>query len=308
MAPKTGPQNCPQCGTPAPPASGGRAFCGSCGQHLIFCRVCGGANLAWSDFCHNCGKPVDKQPSEDSSKLVSPASVKSLPTEKVAIERMHLCVSCKKAIGEGESYCSYCGTKQVISHPEAQAQLDPHTMKVAVTMLARITEAKDHAEYSIVDELTTTIGEVALGKEKPHDAHELSFSDQLRLLTLVFEYTRDKVVYKGEVFGEHVRWSWETVKTGGDCDCKVVLLATMLASLAFRRMHLLVLPPGKYLDTKEGGEKMMQGHVMLEVELSERARLIRVNLDPSCPDCDVDEIPETLQPFLQNFYRVPIVP
>ena len=180
-------------------------------------------------------------------------------------------------------------------------------MKVAVTMLDRITKAKDHPEYSVVDELTTMIGEVALGKEKPHDANELSFSDQLRLLTLVFEYTRDKVGYKGEVFGEHVRWSWETVKTGGDCDCKVVLLATMLASLAFRRMHLLVLPPGKYLDTKGGGEKAMQGHVMLEVELSERAKLIRVSLDPSCPDCDVDEVPESLQPFLQNFYRVPII-
>jgi hypothetical protein len=181
-------------------------------------------------------------------------------------------------------------------------------MKVAVTMLARITEAKDHPEYPVIDELTTTkIAKVALGKEKPYDAHELSFSDQLRLLALVFEYARDYVAYKGEAFGEHVRWAWETIKTGGDCDCKVVLLATMLASLAFRRMHLLVLPPGKYLDTKGGGEKPMQGHVMLEVELSERTRLIRVNLDPSCPDCDVNEIPETVRPFLQNFYRIPVV-
>jgi hypothetical protein len=114
------------------------------------------------------------------------------------------------------------------------------------------------------------------------------------------------VVYKGEAFGEHVRWPWETVKTGGDCDCKVVLLATMLASLAFRRMHLLVLPPGKYLDTKTGGQRTVKGHVVLEVELSEETRTIRVRLDPSCPDCDVDEIPETTQPFLQNFYRVPV--
>jgi hypothetical protein len=251
---------------------------------------------------------MEKESAELSSKLSSQAPVKSIPTEQVAIQRMHLCLTCKKAIGEGEPFCSYCGTKQEISHAEVQAQLDPHTMKVAVTMLARITEAKDHPEYSAIDELTTTIGEVALGKEKPHDAHELSFTDQLRLLTLVFEYTRDKVGYKGEVFGEHVRWPWETLKTGGDCDCKVVLLATMLASLAFRRMHLLVLPPGKYLDTKGGGERTMQGHVMLEVELSERDRLIRANLDPSCADCDVDEIPETMRPFLQNFYRVPIVP
>ena len=265
--------------------------------------------MAWSDFCHNCGKRIEKEPVISSPELASsPPPVKPRPTEQVAIERMHLCTSCKKTIGEGEPFCSYCGAKQAVPVAEGQAQLDPHTMKAAVTMLARITEAKDHPEYSAIDELTTTIGEVALGNEKPHDALELSFTDQLRLLTLVFEYTRDKVSYKGETFGEHIRWSWETLKTGGDCDCKVVLLATMLASLAFRRMHLLVLPPGKYLDTRSSGETTMQGHVMLEVELYDKSRLVRVNLDPSCPDCDVDEIPETVQPFLQNFYRIPIVP
>jgi len=241
--------------------------------------------------------------------VLRPEEPPSAPSAKPQIERMRLCTSCKQTIGESEPFCSYCGAKQVLPRAEEpQAALDPRTMKVAITMLARVTEAKDHPEYSVIDQLTTLIGEVALSKEKPHDAHELSFPDQLRLLTLVFEYTRDKVSYKGEAFGEHVRWPWETVKTGGDCDCKVVLLATMLASLAFRRMHLLVLPPGKYLDTKGIGEKTMQGHVMLEVELSEGTRLIHVKLDPSCPDCDVDEIPETVQPLLQNLYRIPIVP
>jgi predicted amidophosphoribosyltransferase len=310
MAPKTGPLKCPQCGTDVSIAHafGGRAFCGGCGQQLIFCRACGGANLELSNFCHNCGKPIEKESSEFSSRPGVQAQIKSAAIKEVPIERMHLCASCKKAIGEGEPFCSYCGARQAASHTEAQAQLDPRTMKVAVTMLARITEAKDHPEYSVIDELTTMIGEVAVGNEKPHDAHELSFSDQLRLLTLVFEYTRDKVSYKGETFGEHIRWSWETIKTGGDCDCKVVLLATMLASLAFRRMHLLILPQGKYVDVKDGGEIPMQGHVILEVELSERSRLVRVSLDPSCPDCDVDEIPETVRPLIQNFYRVPVIP
>jgi len=175
-------------------------------------------------------------------------------------------------------------------------------------MLARITEAKDHPEYiSIIDQDATTIAEVALGKEKPYDAYELSFQDQLRLLALVFVYTRDRIRYKGESFGELVRWPWETIKSGGDCDCKVVLLATMLANLAFRRMHLLVLPSGTYLDTKQGEEKKIQGHAMLEVELTDKNRLIRVTLDPSCPDCDVDEIPESVRPFLQNFYRIPVI-
>ena len=274
--------------------------------------------MVWSVFCHNCGTPLGNVPS-DQSKIalagkgaISEKSVSPLPTSEPRsmpqIEKMRLCASCNKAIGDSERFCSYCGTKQVILHAEPQTSLDPYTMKTAVAMLAKITEAKDHSEYSTIDQLTTMIGEIALGKEKPHDANELIFSDQLRLLTLVFEYTRDKVGYKGEAFGEYIRWPWETIKTGGDCDCKVVLLATMLASLAFRRMHILVLPPGTYLDTKENRERKMQGHVMLEVELSEKNRTIRVMLDPSCQDCDVDEIPETVKPFLQNLYRIPIIP
>jgi hypothetical protein len=220
---------------------------------------------------------------------------------------MRLCTVCNRAIGEGELFCSYCGAKQAVVHAEAEVSLDPVAMRLAVAMLARVTEAKDQPEYTAIDELTTMIAEVALGKGKPQDANELSFSDQLRLLTLVFEYTRDKVGYKGQAFGEHVRWPWETVKTGGDCDCKVVLLATMLASLAFRKIHLLVLPPGNYLDRKKGGEKKIQGHVMLEIELSDKGGTTPVRLDPSCPDCDVDEIPESVQPFLQNCYRIPVL-
>ena len=155
--------------------------------------------------------------------------------ETTFVERMHNCQSCGKAIGADEPFCRYCGAKQIlIEEVGIQPILDPRTMRVALTMLSRVVEAKDHPEYSEVDELTTTIGAVALGGEKPQDAQELSFQDELRLLTLVFEYARDKVIYKGESFGEHVRWPWETMKTGGDCDCKVVLLASMLASLALR--------------------------------------------------------------------------
>jgi Mn-dependent DtxR family transcriptional regulator len=227
--------------------------------------------------------------------------------ESAFVERMRNCVSCKRTIGADEPFCSYCGIKQVAVKKETQA-LDPHTMKVTLTMLSRVIEAKDHPEYSEIDQLTTTIGKVALGGEKPQDAQELSFQDQLRLLTLVFEYSRDKVVYKGETFGEHVRWPWETIKTGGDCDCKVVLLASMLASLAFRRMYVLVLPAGTYVDTETNKERSMQGHAILEVELSDKGRRVPVRLDPSCADCDVDEMAAPVEPLLSNFYRVPIIP
>jgi len=228
--------------------------------------------------------------------------------ESAFVERMRNCVTCKRTIGADEPFCSYCGAKQAAVKKDAQASLDPRTMKITLTMLNRVIEAKDHPEYSEIDQLTTTIGNVALGREKPQDAQELTFQDQLRLLTLIFEFARDKVVYKGETFGEYVRWPWETIKTGGDCDCKVVLLASMLASLAFRRMYLLVLPPGTYLDTQTSKEKSMQGHAILEVELSDKGRPVPVRLDPSCSDCDVDEMAAAVEPLLSNFYRVPIIP
>jgi hypothetical protein len=233
---------------------------------------------------------------------------KGLPQkESTFIERMRNCVACKRTIGAEERFCSYCGAKQIREEEKLQASLDPRTLKVILTMLSRVTEAKEHPEYSAIDQLTTTIGKVALGGEKPQDAQELSFQDQLRLLTLVFEYTRDKVIYKGETFGEHVRWPWETLSTGGDCDCKVVLLASMLASLAFRRMQFLVLAGGTYIDAQTGKETSVAGHTILEVDLSDKDRRLPVRLDPSCIDCDVDEISETVRPFLSNFYRVPIL-
>jgi len=229
--------------------------------------------------------------------------------ETTFVERMRNCQSCGKTIGADEPYCRYCGTKQILMEETAQQPiLDPRTMKVALTMLSRVVEAKEHPEYSAIDELTTTIGAVALGGEKPQDAQELSFKDQLRLLSLVFEYSRDRVIYKGETFGEYVRWPWETLKTGGDCDCKVVLLASMLASLAFRRMHFLILPPGTYLDASTLEKRKLPGHALLEVELLDGSKMIPLRLDPSCIDCDVDEISGSIKPFLPSFYRIPIIP
>ncbi len=359
MAPKSGPQNCPQCGAYAP---AGQKFCRGCGQVLNFCVICGATNLAWSGFCHNCGtrlvarsppaptpvtsrpKPAVPRPTVDRKETTDGKVLKyleehhgeisinkgskelgiselelveslnrlsakgSIDRERApVIERMRICSSCKKVIAEGERFCSYCGRKQDILRAEPQASLDPHTLKVTLTMLSRITEAKEHSEYSSIDQLTTLIADVALGKEKPHDAQELSFSDQLRLLTLVFEYARDKVGYKGETFGEYVRWPWETIKTGGDCDCKVVLLASMLASLAFRRMHLLVLPGGAYADIHQGLDRHVQGHAILEAELADKGRTVPIRLDPSCGDCDVDEISDSIRPLLPNFYRIPIL-
>jgi DNA-binding Lrp family transcriptional regulator len=228
--------------------------------------------------------------------------------ETAFVERMRNCHTCNKTIGADEPYCRYCGAKQILIETEPRAILDPRTMKVALVMLSRVVEAKDHPEYSVVDELTTTIGAVALGGEKPQDAQELSFQDQLRLLTLVFEYSRDKVIYKGESFGEYVRWPWETMKTGGDCDCKVVLLASMLASLAYRRMHFLILPPGTYLDANTHEKKKLPGHALLEVELVDGEKSVPVRLDPSCVDCDVDDISRSVKSFLPSFYRIPIIP
>jgi len=363
MAPKST-QKCPQCGTVA---QVGQNFCGFCRQRLTFCQVCSATNLAWSRFCHNCGKALGAPPAvrEGAPRPSVPSQVPPARTVKTndeidklvmnylqehrgemstsrasqelhisqvdltqsisrlqghgliqreapPIERMRVCASCKKTIGEGEPFCSYCGSKQVAhTVEESQTPLDPHALEVGLKMRDMILGAKDHEEYSYsVDKVTTEMGKIALGEEKSKelDADQLHFQDQLRLLTLVFEYARDYVPYKGETFGEHIRWPWETMETGGDCDCKIVLLASMLDCLAFRRMYLRILPPGTYRDSSTKRETRMQGHVILEVELKgdETGSRRPVLLDPSCTDCDVNEIPESLKSFL--LYSIPVIP
>ena len=195
---------------------------------------------------------------------------------------------------------------QVIELEALRQALDPTTLKAILEMLSKVKNAKKHRQYGKIDTLTSQMAEIALGPDKPRDASNLDFRDQLKLLTLVFEYVRDQVPYKGEPFGGLIRWPWETLKTGGDCDCKSVTLAAMLESLGFRKLVLSVLPPGKYVDAKTGETKHVEGHVFLEVGLVKDEQTIWVRLDPSCPDCDVDDLPEAFSPFIPNFYRVPI--
>jgi hypothetical protein len=73
-------------------------------------------------------------------------------------------------------------------------------------------------------------------------------------------------------------------------------------------MYFLVLPAGTYVDTQTNKERSMHGHAILEIELSDKGRRVPVRLDPSCADCDVDEMAASVEPLLSNFYRVPIIP
>lgn len=296
MSPIARGSKCPQCGARTVE---GQIYCGGCGTLLIFCGACGAANLHDTQFCHVCGQPLKQ------AKIQAdiPSQVQA-PT----VERMRICPSCKKVIGAREPFCSYCGKKMRAVHEEFQPVLDRRTMKVMDLMVEKVIEAKNYPEYKLVDERSSEIADVALRENQPRDAQELSFSDQRRLLALVFEYTRDKVPYKGESFGDYVRWPWETLKTGGDCDCKVVLLASLMSCLNYRKMFILVLPAGTYLNSKEGKEERIQGHALLEVVLDDGDREIPVRLDPSCEYCDIDEIPDSITPFMSNFYRMPIMP
>jgi hypothetical protein len=85
------------------------------------------------------------------------------------------------------------------------------------------------------------------------------------------------------------------------------MLASMLASLAFRRMHFLILPPGTYVEATTHEKRKLSGHALLEVELLDGSKTVPVRLDPSCVDCDVDEISSSVKPFLSSFYRIPII-
>ena len=73
-------------------------------------------------------------------------------------------------------------------------------------------------------------------------------------------------------------------------------------------MHYLILPPGAYLDTVTREKRKLQGHALLEVELLDGSKTVPITLDPSCIDCDVDEISSSMKPFLSSFYRIPIIP
>jgi len=199
--------------------------------------------------------------------------------------------------------------KKSIEFPEVEelkSTLDPLTLTVTVQMLAAIRDAKTNPEYAKIDRLTSRICEIALDGEKPRDAAQLDFKDQLKLSTLIFEFVRDKVPYKGEPFGGLIRKPWETLEIGGDCDCKVVLLSTMLDNLGFRKLMLSVLPPGKYSDSKRAETTKLEGHVFIEAGLTKDEKTVWVRMDPSCPDCGLDELPDTYTLFSRNFYRVPI--
>ena len=244
---------------------------------MMRCSHCGASNIFEAMFCHRCGMS-----------LVSPtARVTPVPpSPEIPTER-------REAL-------------QVIELEALRHTLDPATLKAILEMLGKVKDAKKHPQYERIDTLTSQIAEIALGPDKPRDASNLDFRDQLKLTALLFEYVRDQVAYKGEPFGGLIRWPWETLKTGGDCDCKSVTLAAMLESLGFRKLILSVLPPGRYLDGKTGVTKNVEGHVFVEVGLVKEEQTIWVRLDPSCPDCDVDDLPEAYSVFMPNFYRVPI--
>jgi len=212
-------------------------------------------------------------------------------------------------IGARETFCSYCGVKVTIVREKPQ--LDPPTLTVALTMIDRVTKAHHHTEYNEIDQRTARLGDALFQEGQARDVQELSLDDQYDILDGVFKIVRDDVPYRPDVFGEHVRWPWETLIAGGDCDCKVVLLAAMLASVGFRRMWIWILAPGTYFDPKQQDQKKIEGHVFLEVELSDRGkrepRRLR-KVDPSCEDCSVGEISESIEPFLENFYKIPIFP
>lgn len=197
-----------------------------------------------------------------------------------------------------------------IIREDLQPVIDRRTMKVVDLMVERVIDAKNHPEYKQVDERSFEIANVALKSGQPRDAEQLSFTDQLRLLALEFEYARDKVPYRGESFGEYVRWPWETLMRGGDCDCKVVLLASLLNCLNYRMMYFLVLPGGSYVDTELNEEKRTEGHALLEVVLKDGEKEVPVILDPSCDGCEVDEIENSMAPLFWSakFVRTPIMP
>lgn len=122
-------------------------------------------------------------------------------------------------------------------------------------------------------------------------SYQIPVNMQKEVVTSIFYYVRDNIKTRvEEPFGEKVRWPWSTVNEGGDCDCKTVLLASMLIHLGFR-VGIVVIPPSPGI-----------GHTFVSVRLlsSKNREDYWWNLDASDYRCEPKQISPEYKSRLDN--------
>lgn len=98
-------------------------------------------------------------------------------------------------------------------------------------------------EFIEVSKRTDYLFKQATNLERTVTSYHISKEMQKEAIRSIFHYVRDDVKTRvEEPFGERVRWPWTTMREGGDCDCKTVLIASMLVHLGFD-VRIVIVPP-----------------------------------------------------------------
>jgi hypothetical protein len=134
--------------------------------------------------------------------------------------------------------------------------------------------------------------------ERTVTSYQIPIDSQEDVIKDIFIYVRDQVKTRiEEPFGEKVRWPWNTMNEGGDCDCKSVLLASMLAYLGFD-VRILVIPPNLHM-----------GHSFISVYLKGPTRGTETwwNLDPSDYRSSINAISPDYERYKKNAYIIDLI-
>lgn len=114
---------CPNCNAEVPLTS---AFCSNCGAKMVpqtpvapavsgrVCPACGSPVEEGQRFCTNCGSGIPvapAAPAAPAAPVVPEVSPAAPPAEEYVQEEVRQCGTCGAVLGEGQMYCTNCGSK-----------------------------------------------------------------------------------------------------------------------------------------------------------------------------------------------------
>ena len=136
------------------------------------------------------------------------------------------------------------------------------------------------------------------GLKGTYTAYQMPLELAMNTVNSVFTFVRDEVNIRiEEPFGEKVRWPWETLREGGDCDCKTVLLGSMLVHLGFE-VEIAVIPRV---------DELKAAHCYTTVRLLDDGKTQWISLDPSDQRCAIGEISPVYEVYKDQEIRLSLL-
>lgn len=176
------------------------------------------------------------------------------------------------------------------------------TLAMMVTKALLANSDPFEKEFVEISEKTDILFMNATDLKHTITSYQIPIKMQKNVVETIFVYVRDKIKIRiEEPFGEKVRWPWTTWKTGGDCDCKTILLASMLYHLGFEG-SMAVIPP-IYVPSSR---TTVSPHSFVIVHLRDPATLAerKIDLDPSDQRCGVGEVSAPYRAYRQHALSV----